>query len=584
MAQRVPLFLVQDGSGDWYPEESHPTDDTILVGGITTNGDIVMGGNKVTGLGAPGDDGDAATKQYVDEVVVSNARFKEAILHENQLDDTEGVLAAAALTMQNNPVSGDTITITDGTTTRTYGAGSGGDVQYTIGATPADTMANLATAINGDGSAVWSAAFSSDLDAIDINGVVVLIEDDNDGTVSRVYGTWGTQADIEHVDFDGEADYVSKTLTTLDTSDPTASNPNFGYRDTQSSLVDGELHYVLNNDTVYSWDDASDTWQVKSGSGAIPDATSASGGGTKGKVTFDSDKGLVVTSGIAEINIDDTPDTLDVSAAGLKVVGLPSLFKINGSAVGVSVTHTALDAVTNTGNADSYHTHAHSATTGQTADDHHNQQHDLDSTSDHSASGLTAGQVLRATGATTFAWQSLDHDDLAGVGTDDHHNQVHQLDGSDHTVSGLTTGHVLQALSATTFGFAAPPATDAATTVQGSYNTATDTTANGDPVYWNGSDTLGKARADTLVKSRAIGVIETGGGAAPATVSVVSVGPCSGVLSSATPNTPYFLGTTGGLATAAGLAAGDRVIRMGYAKTATELWVEIQDLGRRRAA
>jgi len=70
------------------------------------------------------------------------------------------------------------------------------------------------------------------------------------------------------------------------------------------------------------------------------------------------------------------------------------------------------------------------------ADDHHNRLHALNSASDHSASGLSVGQVLRATGATTFAWAELQHDDLGGVTADQHHNQVHVITGADHTVTG----------------------------------------------------------------------------------------------------------------------------------------------------
>lgn len=39
---------------------------------------------------------------------------------------------------------------------------------------------------------------------------------------------------------------------------------------------------------------------------------------------------------------------------------------------------------------------------------------------DHTASGLTIGHVIRASGATTFAWAQLAHSDLSGVGTNSH--------------------------------------------------------------------------------------------------------------------------------------------------------------------
>lgn len=103
------------------------------------------------------------------------------------------------------------------------------------------------------------------------------------------------------------------------------------------------------------------------------------------------------------------------------------------------------------------------------ADAHHNQVHVLASTSglgaDHTTSGLTAGMVLRASAADDAAFAVLQHDDLGGVGADDHHSQVHVLAstsglGADHTVSGLTAGQVLRATGATTAAFASLQAGD----------------------------------------------------------------------------------------------------------------------------
>lgn len=68
---------------------------------------------------------------------------------------------------------------------------------------------------------------------------------------------------------------------------------------------------------------------------------------------------------------------------------------------------------------------AHEADSGA----HHAQAHDL-SGPDHMGSGLTVGYVIRATGATTFAWAQLQHGDLGGLGEDDHHVAFEEL-GSD---------------------------------------------------------------------------------------------------------------------------------------------------------
>lgn len=83
----------------------------------------------------------------------------------------------------------------------------------------------------------------------------------------------------------------------------------------------------------------------------------------------------------------------------------------------------------------------------------------------HTISGATAGQVLRASGATTANFQALSHSDLTGVSANQHHNQSHVLAttsalGPDHTVSGLTARQVLIATGATTALFRALQSAD----------------------------------------------------------------------------------------------------------------------------
>lgn len=101
----------------------------------------------------------------------------------------------------------------------------------------------------------------------------------------------------------------------------------------------------------------------------------------------------------------------------------------------------------------------HSDLVGVTANQHHNQVHELANGTglgaDHTISGGVAGAVLRCLSATTARLMQLLHSDLGGVGPNDHHAQQHSLTGVDHTASGLTTGHVLTATSPTTFAFQA---------------------------------------------------------------------------------------------------------------------------------
>lgn len=174
------------------------------------------------------------------------------------------------------------------------------------------------------------------------------------------------------------------------------------------------------------------------------------------------------------------------------------------------------------------------------------------------------------------------HSDLTGVTADQHHAQAHGITSGDHTASGLTTGYVLTATGATTFGWAAPGASSEAPRVENTYSCAGGTVSKSDPVYLSANDTVDEADCSTDAKSRVIGIART----APSSnlVEVVTVGPCAGVLTSATVNTPYYLADGGGLTTSvAGIPGNHRLICVGYAINETDLFVEIKDYGKKAA-
>lgn len=104
----------------------------------------------------------------------------------------------------------------------------------------------------------------------------------------------------------------------------------------------------------------------------------------------------------------------------------------------------------------------------------------------------------------------------------------------------------------------------------------------GDPVAWSTStnNQLVKSLANNDAKSRVIGVASTAAASAGQTVDVVTAGVAAGVLSGATVGTPYYLATAGGLSTSLP-GSGQRVIQVGFAKNASDLFVRVVDYGKK---
>lgn len=565
MALRKPFVLSSEGF-----HEEMPTADTLDVGSIEISASgtgIDMNGKKITDLGDGVSPADVLTKAQVEALVASGGIFKEPVYGEDQLINgaSGGIAALESLYFTDQPTSGDTVIFYDGTNTRTYtfvddqgSEAAATDVSRETSAVTA--MQRLVTRMNADAGNTWWHGVFITTGSHNSAGEVLVWEEGTPSdslSTSRIYGVWTTQADCEVVPFStGTAaiQYNAGTAATLPAADPTSGR--FGFSVAEGSLVDGEIRLALDLNAQFSWEDSAQTWNQISGSGAIPDATSGSGGGVKGLATFDSDKGLqIIANAVAEVKLGTDKglefsgggvsikiadaNELSLDANGLNVEGVDANFKIDGTATGNSVTATNLTDVTDGGSADGLHTHtgssvslAHSDLSGVTEDQHHARQHDMTSSLDHVESGLTVGHVLTATGSSSFAWQALP---------------------------------------------------DEVDRVENTYNTAVDATANGDPVYINGNNTVGKGRADTDAKARIIGVIRTGAGVAGSTVEIVTVGPCAGILGGGgVANTPYYLQATGGLGTSIPAGA-TRVIQLGKALNANDLFVQIIDYGKKAA-
>lgn len=117
--------------------------------------------------------------------------------------------------------------------------------------------------------------------------------------------------------------------------------------------------------------------------------------------------------------------------------------------------------------------------------------------------------------------------------------------------------------------------------VQDSY-TAQAGIAAGAAVRWSAvNDQIMTSLNTNATNAHTIGVAPSAISAAASGV-VVSEGIAVGVLTAATVNTPYYVGATGQPVLFATLASGARVIQLGFAKNATDLWVDIKDMGQKQ--
>jgi hypothetical protein len=106
-----------------------------------------------------------------------------------------------------------------------------------------------------------------------------------------------------------------------------------------------------------------------------------------------------------------------------------------------------------------------------------------------------------------------------------------------------------------------------------------------DPLVAGGvADRVIKGRADTDSKAYVLGIAETGQGTVGNDTRMVRNGVATGVLSGASVGQRFYLAATGGLSTAnSPPGSGNRVILVGIAKNATDLWMNIIDFGKKAA-
>ena len=647
-------FLFQSAEG--YFQEQAPTD-SLDLGGLAMTGDITMGSNKVTGAAAatasgdlisygqsgallsglalsggnldlsglqkvinsipPTAAGDLTTKAYVDTLVVTGGQIKEALSSEGQISNPQGILANEVLFFANQPTAGDTVVLKNASLTRTYlfvaniGAESAAtDVSIETDALTA--MQRLVLRANADaGNTQWTLHVDANSQRLNATGYVIMVAEKVSAagnSTSRIYGTWTTANDAKVVEFASGSpgvpytDYTSIISITMPSADPAAGR--FGFRRQASALVDGELHFTLDENNIWAWDQDSATWQQFSGSGSMPDATSGAGGAVKGKITVDEDYALFVSSGILRMALQTTgglqfnagtPKTLGIKLdtnPGLSLSGT-GLKGVVTSGKGLTISATGFEVVAD--NTRAIATDASGVYLMLAA----NPGLEFNGSTGVQAKIYSAGGLLRDANGLSIKYPTTGP--YAGLFTDANGLQVKteatnptlavnasnelgvkydstkalgtsaaglyvKVDGTSITYS----GGVLQAASSSE-----------APKVENTINVDA-AVAVGDPIYITATGArISPADTDTDPHSRVMGVARTAQGTVGQPAEVVEVGYCAGVLSGATPGTPYYLATGGGLATAAPSGAGKRVIQVGVAITASDLMVRIVDYGKK---
>jgi hypothetical protein len=621
------------------------------LAGLTLTGNMALGGlYKVTGSAVPTGDADLATKAYVDTLVVTGGQIKEALFAVNQLSDAQGILAAEVLYFTAQPAAGDTVVIKNAGLTRTYtfvanqGAESA-DTDVSIESSALTAMNRLVTRAMADAANTqWDLAVKANNERLSPSapsGSVILVWERASAaglSASRIYGTFATAADASVVRFQtggvADTDYTRTTAINMPAADPAEGN--FGMRRQAAALVDGELHFLLAGNDIYAYDSDADVWNQFSGAGAIPDATSAAGGATKGKITVDEDYSLYVSSGTLRMALlstgglqfnAGTPKTLGIkldSNPGLSV-GANGLKGIVEADKGLSIGASGFATVVNTAAAISVDASGLklllAADPGLEFDGTNGLRAKIFSTGglQRTSDGLSVknaalgGLTSDANGekivleASTPSLQ-IDGSNQLGVKLDaaraitsgasgigialETTNPAlaiagNELDVKYQTLKGLDSdaSGLLVKVDGTTISFDGSgnlQALNANESKRIENSVAVDAAvAVGDPLYITATgDRVAKGDTDTDAKSRIIGIARTVQGTVGQTTEVVQVGRCDGVLTGATAGTPYYVATGGGLSTSAP-GSGKRVIQVGVALNATDLMVRIVDYGKK---
>lgn len=329
MAERKLLFFGDEG----FSAEIE-VGDTTTFGGLTIEsaGNIaVSGGGELTGLpSTPSGDTAATSKAYVDGLIVGLG-WKDPVVCLRYMGN-----ATVATINGLSPSAGQAYVVTDaGTLTAGSLAVVAGDfVEY-------------------DGSA-WVKIVDASGGYVPAGTRAILSGDD---TLVSPY-TDGTDND-KIVVFSGSSNTATDTGDTVEKAAVLIDDPNAnGYYDNLGYVYDGTV-------PTGSWIQFTGLGQITAGDGLYKSGRTIHIGAGDGiaaaadeiAVDLATNPGLQFTSNKLDLLL-KSADELAKDASGLYVVGVPSLFKIGGTAVGATVTAANLDTLTDGSDASSLHTHA----------------------------------------------------------------------------------------------------------------------------------------------------------------------------------------------------------------------------------